>query len=55
MEVGVKMAEERQASGWQVLSMALKVMFSQPLLAVMMFLQYAIWGAWEPPLSGILR
>jgi nucleoside transporter len=48
------MAEERQVSGWQELGMALKVMFSQPLLAVMMFLQYAIWGAWEPPLSGIL-
>ncbi len=50
------MAEERRQkqSGWEELATALQVMFSQPLLAVMMFLQYAIWGAWEPPLSGIL-
>lgn len=48
------MAEERQESGLEELVTALQVMFSQPLLAVMMFLQYAIWGAWEPPLSGIL-
>ncbi len=48
------MAEEQQQSGLQELATALKVMFSQPLLAVMMFLQYAIWGSWEPPLSGIL-
>lgn len=48
------MAEERQESGWQELATALQVMFSQPLLGAMMFLQYAIWGAWEPPLSGIL-
>ncbi len=48
------MAEEREQGGWQELATALGVMFSQPLLAVMMFLQYAIWGSWEPPLSGIL-
>ncbi|MCX7642804.1 MAG: MFS transporter [Armatimonadetes bacterium] len=48
------MAEEQRESGWRELATALQVMFSQPLLAVMMFLQYAIWGAWEPPLSGIL-
>lgn len=48
------MAEKQGKSGWAELAMALQVMFSQPLLAVMMFLQYAIFGAWAVALAGYL-
>ena len=44
------MAEERQESGLQELVTALQVMFSQPLLAVMMVLEVGILGGWETPL-----
>ncbi len=37
------------------LARAFRLAFSQPRLSIMMFLQYAIWGAWEPPLSGYLE
>ena len=30
-------------------------MFSHPRLGLMMFLQYAIWGAWAPALAGYLE
>ena len=30
-------------------------MFSHPRLSLMMFLQYAIWGAWAPALAGYLE
>jgi nucleoside transporter len=37
------------------LAASLKLIFSQPRLSVMMFLQYAIWGAWAVDLSGVLE
>jgi nucleoside transporter len=37
------------------LGASLRLAFSQPRLSVMMFLQYAIWGAWAADLSGVLE
>ena len=37
------------------LSASFRLAFSQPRLSVMMFLQYAIWGAWAVDLSGVLE
>jgi len=34
---------------------ALRLAFSQPRLSLMMFIQYAVWGAWFPALSGYLE
>jgi len=34
---------------------SLRLAFSQPRLSVMMFLQYAVWGAWAADLSGVLE
>ena len=34
---------------------SLRLVFSQPKLSVMMFLQYAIWGAWAVDLSRVLE
>jgi nucleoside transporter len=39
----------------QELLASLRLAFSQPRLSVMMFLQYAIWGAWAVDLSGVLE
>ncbi|MGH7503439.1 MAG: MFS transporter, partial [Longimicrobiales bacterium] len=37
------------------LATSLRLAFSQPRLSAMMFLQYAIWGAWAVDLSGVLE
>lgn len=46
---------EEQGGLLEELARAFRLAFSQPRLSMMMFLQYAIWGAWEPPLSGYLE
>ncbi len=46
-----ELADRREPN---VIQRALIVAFSHPGLAMMMFLEYAIWGAWQPPLSGYL-
>lgn len=43
---------QRQESAFVV---AFRVLLERPTLAVMMFLQYAIWGAWAVDLSGYLN
>ncbi|CUU36586.1 nucleoside transporter [Armatimonadetes bacterium DC] len=44
--------QERRESTFAI---AFRVLVEKPQLAVMMFLQYAIWGTWAVPLSGYLE
>jgi nucleoside transporter len=47
-------AAQRGSLGQELLA-SFRLAFSQPRLSVMMFLQYAIWGAWAVDLSGVLE
>jgi nucleoside transporter len=47
--------EQEEAGLGRELAASLKLAFSQPRLSAMMFLQYAIWGAWAADLSGVLE
>lgn len=44
----------KQTLGQELLTF-LQLAFSQPRLSIMMFLEYAIWGAWAPALAGYLE
>lgn len=46
---------ESEKSLAEELVTALRLAFSQPRLSLMMFIQYAVWGAWFPALSGYLE
>ncbi|MCS7254593.1 MAG: MFS transporter [Armatimonadota bacterium] len=46
---------ESERSLAEELVTAFKLAFSQPRLSLMMFIQYAVWGAWFPALSGYLE
>ena len=49
-------AQEKQGGGMGAeLGNSLRLAFSQPKLSVMMFLQYAVWGAWAVDLSHVLE
>lgn len=49
-------AQEKQGGGMGAeLGNSLRLAFSQPKLSVMMFLQYAVWGAWAVDLSRVLE
>ncbi len=54
MSVGAKNGPAATGIGRELRG-SLRLAFSQPRLAVMMFLQYAIWGAWAADLSGVLE
>ncbi|MBM4048175.1 MAG: MFS transporter [Planctomycetes bacterium] len=47
-------AEQTQKGLWDEMGVAIRLVFSQPKLSAMMFLQYAIWGAWAVALAGYL-
>jgi nucleoside transporter len=49
-------AQEKQGGGMGAeLVTSLRLAFSQPKLSIMMFLQYAVWGAWAVDLSRVLE
>lgn len=47
-------ADTSRSLGKELVS-SLRLVFSQPRLAIMMFLQYAVWGAWAVDLSRVLE